>query len=147
MKKKLVIATLIPMLILPFSSELSYSQPVAKQVVVQHNIHNPPVVKQVRQEFKSNPYKIFKATAYTKSAEEETLDGITASGVPVSRGITSIDPKVIPLGTKLYIEGYGYAIAADTGGAIKGNRIDLYMETKEEAFKFGRKKVKVWIVE
>jgi len=51
--------------------------------------------------------------------------GITATGVPVDRGIVAVDPSVIPLGTEVYIPGYGYAIAADTGGAIRGNMIDL----------------------
>jgi 3D (Asp-Asp-Asp) domain-containing protein len=51
--------------------------------------------------------------------------GITATGVPVTRGIVAVDPSVIPLGTEMYIPGYGYAIAADTGGAIRGNMIDL----------------------
>lgn len=145
MKKKLVIFALLPMLILPFSSELSYSQPISKNVVVQQNIHNPSGDKQVQPQEKLD-YMIFEATAYTRSAEEETLDGITASGTIVNRGTTSVDPEVIPLGTKLYIEGYGYATALDTGGAIKGKHIDLYMDTKEEAFKWGRKDVKVTII-
>jgi 3D (Asp-Asp-Asp) domain-containing protein len=51
--------------------------------------------------------------------------GITATGVPVDRGIVAVDPSVIPLGTRLYIPGYGYAVAADTGGGIRGNMIDL----------------------
>ena len=51
--------------------------------------------------------------------------GITASGVPVTRGIVAVDPTVIPLGTRLYIPGYGFAVAGDTGGGIKGNMIDL----------------------
>ncbi|MEX2157792.1 MAG: ubiquitin-like domain-containing protein [Dehalococcoidia bacterium] len=51
--------------------------------------------------------------------------GITATGVPVDRGIVAVDPSVIPLGTRLYIPGYGYAVAADTGGGIRGNVIDL----------------------
>lgn len=101
----------------------------------------------IKKEEENNKYIIMKASAYTKSVEEGTSRGITRSGVSVSRGIVSVDPKIIPLGTKLYIEGYGYAVAADTGGAIKGNRIDLYMETKKEAFEFGRRDVKVFIID
>lgn len=92
-------------------------------------------------------YILMKASAYTKSIEEGTHKGITKSGIPVSRGIVSVDPKTIPLGTRLYIEGYGHALAADTGGAIKDNRIDLYMDNKDEAFEFGRKDVRVWILQ
>jgi 3D (Asp-Asp-Asp) domain-containing protein len=51
--------------------------------------------------------------------------GITATGVPVTRGVVAVDPSVIPLGTRLYIPGYGYGVAADTGGAVRGNVIDL----------------------
>jgi 3D (Asp-Asp-Asp) domain-containing protein len=92
-------------------------------------------------------YIIMIATAYTKSIEEGTHKGITRSGTQVSRGTVAVDPRVIPLGTKLYVENYGHAVALDTGGAIKENRIDLYMETKDEAFEFGRKEVRVWIIE
>ena len=78
--------------------------------------------------------------------------GITASGMKAARGIVAVDPRVIPLGTKLYIESldgsadYGYAIAGDTGGAIKGNRVDLFMDTKAEALQWGRRSVKVYIL-
>jgi len=114
------------------------------------NINNQNVNENIYvnqpEEIKSEPI-ILKATAYTKSAEEQTKKGITKSGTKVSRGTVSVDPKTIPLGTKLYIEGYGYAVALDTGGDIKQDRIDLYMETKKEAFEFGRQDVRVWIIE
>jgi len=67
-------------------------------------------------------------------------------GLPLARGIVAVDPKVIPMGTKLYVEGYGNAIAADQGGAIKGNRIDLYFDTHQQALKYGMKTVKVTIL-
>jgi 3D (Asp-Asp-Asp) domain-containing protein len=89
---------------------------------------------------------MMKATAYTKSKSEGTYKGITKSGVRVSRGMVAVDPNRIPLGTKLYVEGYGHAIACDIGGDIKHDRIDLYMDTKKEAFEFGRQNVRVWIL-
>ena len=61
-------------------------------------------------------------------------------------GVVAVDPNVIPLRTKLYVEGYGFAIAADVGGAIKGNRIDLFFNTIDECMNYGRKKVKVYIL-
>ncbi len=68
--------------------------------------------------------------------------GRTACGLKAGYGVAAVDPKVIPLGTKLYIEGYGYAIAGDRGRAIKGNRIDLGFKTVKEALTFGRR----WVV-
>ena len=58
----------------------------------------------------------------------------------------AVDPSVIPLGSKVWVEGYGNAIAGDTGGAIKGNKIDLFMANKSDALSFGRKQVKVRIL-
>jgi 3D (Asp-Asp-Asp) domain-containing protein len=72
--------------------------------------------------------------------------GITKSGVMAKPGIVAVDPKVIPLGTKLWIEGYGEAVAEDTGGGIKGNRIDIYMDRHEDAVEFGRKMVRVKVL-
>ncbi|MDO5716831.1 MAG: 3D domain-containing protein [Tissierellia bacterium] len=79
--------------------------------------------------------------------------GITASGTLARRGTVAVDPRVIPLGTKFYIKSldpeipdYGYAIAEDTGGAIKGHKIDLFMNTVAECFQFGRRKVMVYIL-
>ncbi len=73
--------------------------------------------------------------------------GFTALGLPAKEGVIAVDPDVIPLGTRVYIDGYGYALAADTGGAIKGNRIDLCFSTHEEALKWGLRNLKVYIVE
>lgn len=92
------------------------------------------------------------ATAYTSAADEcGKSDGITASGMMFEVGVVAVDRSQIPLGTKLYIESldgkyvYGYCIAADTGGAIKGNKVDLAMNTKSECFQFGRRNVRVYI--
>ncbi len=71
---------------------------------------------------------------------------ITATGRKAAYGIAAVDPRVIPLGTRLYIPGYGYAIAADTGGAIKGYRIDLCFNTRDEAIRWGRRTVTVYIL-
>lgn len=72
----------------------------------------------------------------------------TASGMTARKGIVAVDRSVIPLGTRLYIEGYGEAIAGDVGGAIKGNKIDLCFEdTNKNLMKFGRQKVMVYILE
>ncbi|MEA4924477.1 MAG: 3D domain-containing protein [Syntrophomonadaceae bacterium] len=67
-------------------------------------------------------------------------------GLPLAKGIVAVDPKVIPMGTKLYVEGYGEAIAADQGNAIKGNRIDLYFDSHQAALNYGMKTVKVTIL-
>ena len=72
--------------------------------------------------------------------------GITATGIPATYGVAAVDPSVIPLGSRLYIPGYGEAIAADTGGAIYGYRIDLCMESYSEAMNFGRRNVTVYVL-
>ena len=89
------------------------------------------------------------ATAYYPGPEStgKWADGFTATGVKAGFGIAAVDPKVIPLGTRLYIPGYGHALAADVGGAIKGKRIDLCFETYKEAIQYGRRQVKVYILD
>lgn len=85
------------------------------------------------------------ATAYIPS--DGGGSGITATGMVAQHGVIAVDPQVIPLGTRVFIPGYGVAIAADTGGAIRGNRIDLCMETYREAINFGRGDVEVYILD
>lgn len=99
-----------------------------------------------------------RATAYTASYKDTGKGpgdpgfGITASGMAVRKGIIAVDPKVIPLGTKVYVEvagdtpDYGYAVAADTGGAIKGDLIDLYYDEQGYVDRWGVKRVKVYIL-
>jgi len=84
------------------------------------------------------------ATAYLPT--DGSGHGITATGIPARRGIVAVDPDVIPLGSRVYIPGYGMALAADTGGAINGNSIDLCMESSSEAWRFGRRMVKVYVL-
>ncbi len=72
---------------------------------------------------------------------------ITATGLPARHGIVAVDPDVIPLGTRLYIPGYGIALAADTGGMIVGDMIDLCMEDYDDAIQFGRRDIDVYILE
>jgi 3D (Asp-Asp-Asp) domain-containing protein len=78
-------------------------------------------------------------------------DGITACGTETRRdpkgySTIAVDPRIIPLGSRVYIEGYGYAIADDIGGAIKGNIIDLYFNSNSEATNWGRRSVKVYLL-
>lgn len=89
---------------------------------------------------------VFAATAYDDSPESQgKWVGKTATGMKPQRGVVAVDPKVIPLGTKLYVEGYGNAISGDTGGAIKGNKIDVFLPDRDSCMKWGRRKVKVYL--
>lgn len=80
------------------------------------------------------------ATAYTHTGNR------TATGTYPARGTIAVDPNVIPLGTKVFVEGYGNAVAADTGGVIKGNIIDVFLDSKGACRQWGRKTVKVHIL-
>lgn len=85
------------------------------------------------------------ATAY--SAEEPGLSNRTASGTYVRYGVIAVDPSVIPLGTRVYIPGYGEAIAEDVGGGIIGNKIDVAFDTYQEAISFGRQFIEIYILD
>ncbi len=85
-------------------------------------------------------------SAYTASADEcGKSDGITASGKLVKENHTIACPKEYKFGTKIKIEGFGTYVCEDRGGAIKGNKFDIYMKTKTQAFAFGRRYLKVTI--
>ena len=89
------------------------------------------------------------ATAYTAGCNG--CSGITRTGINLHANpnlkVIAVDPSVIPLGSKVWVEGYGHAVAGDTGGAIKGNKIDLHVPTKQAAYNFGRRQVKVKIID
>lgn len=98
-----------------------------------------------------------RATAYTSSYEDtgkkpgDAGFGITYTGMRARRGVIAVDPRVIPLGTRVFVEipgrnDYGFAVAGDTGGAIKGDLIDLYFEDKGTVDNWGCKRVKVYFL-
>ncbi len=125
---------------------------------MEHMSYQPEIVEPLIVETSAGAIKLgepmkFTATAYCACARccgKST--GITASGMKAVYGVVAVDTRVIPLGTKLYIENadgsftYGEAIAADTGGAIKGNKVDLFFPSHSEALAFGRKTVNVYII-
>ena len=85
------------------------------------------------------------ATAY--SSAEPGLSAYTALGTLCQRGVIATDPSVIPLGTRVYIPGYGYAVAEDTGGAIVGHKIDVAFDTLAECYEFGRQFIDIYILD
>ena len=103
--------------------------------------------------FTFSRFMIMEATAYTLSFEctgrhpGDPNFGRTASGMMARVGVVAVDTNVIPFHTRLYIEGYGFAVAGDRGGAIRGERIDLFFDTREEAIQFGRRNIRVWVLE
>jgi len=94
-----------------------------------------------RQELQSEPEKILilEATAYTHTGNT------TYTGVYPQVGTIAVDPRFIPLGSKMWVEGYGFGVAQDTGGLIKGGIIDVFMETEAECLRWGRRRVKVYL--
>jgi 3D (Asp-Asp-Asp) domain-containing protein len=91
------------------------------------------------QPIQTAPYKLkVDAVAYY-------LPGRTALGVPVRRGVVAVDPRLIPLGTRLFVPGYGPGLAADVGTAIKGRIIDLWFPSTAQARKWGRRTVTITV--
>ena len=145
------------------------------KLIKEEVIHVETIVKPIDQVFEEGTKDVFTnnrgdftarkaikmvATAYeagprsTGKSPGDKGYGITASGARAKRGTVAVDPRVIPLGTKLYVKSltpgvpdYGFAIAQDTGGAIKGNKIDLFMDTVWECLQFGRRPVMVYILQ
>lgn len=98
----------------------------------------------------SNVVKEFTVSASAYTASCAGCSGITKTGLNLKKNpglkVIAVDPRVIKLGTKVYVDGYGYAVAGDIGGAIKGNKIDVFIPTKSAALKWGRKNVKIKIL-
>ena len=94
----------------------------------------------------SNKELICSTTAYTSGIQGKTASGRTVERNPNGISTVSVDPSVFPFGTIFYVEGYGYAIASDTGSAINGNELDLYFDSSNECYDWGRKSVKVTVL-
>jgi len=117
-----------------------------KEEIVKEIIKREPlviVITEVNKVEKEVEWYYFVATGYSADDPVQGTNNITATGVEVYEGIVAVDPKVIPLRTNIEIKGMGTFIAEDTGGKIKGDRIDIFFDLKEEAKKFGRRGV--WI--
>lgn len=132
--------------------------------IVEEKITKKPVEEVIEKGTKKNTIKTEKgifvinkkinmrSTAYTAGPEStgkrpgDKGYGITASGMKAQRGVVAVDTKVIPFGTKLYIEGYGYAVAGDTGSAIKGNKIDVFLDRERDAINYGVRNVNVYVL-
>lgn len=110
----------------------------------------PTQTKSAPKETKSSQQKTLTVTATAYTADCTGCSGITATGIDLrndrDKKVIAVDPNVIPLGTRVYVEGYGEAIAGDTGGAIKGNKIDIHVPTKDKAYQWGVRKVNVTIL-
>ena len=98
--------------------------------------------------------EIFEATAYDSSvADNGPWAGVTSTGMQMGYGVIAVDPTVIPYGTRMYIESvdgkykYGYAIAGDCGGAIKGKKVDLFYWSRTDCLNFGRRDVKIYFLD
>jgi resuscitation-promoting factor RpfB len=89
--------------------------------------------------------RIVVATGY--SAQQSGLSSRTATGTRAVRGAIAVDPSVIPLGTRMYVPGYGYGVASDTGSAVRGSHIDLCFDTVAEAIAWGRRTVTIVVLD
>jgi len=117
------------------------SKPVPKKKVVIPNTQPAVEESPVLDQGNISKTLIVVSTAYTFTGNN------TATGVEPREGIIAVDPNVIAMGSKVYVEGYGYAIAADTGGDIRGNRIDVFFSTLRQCINWGRKPVHIYVLD
>jgi len=127
-------------------------QPIDQQVQSSYELKRPKkrvVIRNskpvVGESFELTKLKIsqtlqVEATAYTYTGDK------TATGIAAREGLIAVDPKVIAMGSKVYVEGYGYALAADTGGDIRGNRIDVFFATFRQCINWGRRQVHIYVL-
>jgi 3D (Asp-Asp-Asp) domain-containing protein len=125
---------------------------IAQELEAQERVKNEKVLAKWENKRKNAklPKEKFtiNASAYTAATDEcGKNDGITASGLKVKENRTLACPQAFPFGTKVQIEGVGTLVCEDRGGAIKGNHFDIYVETKKEAFAFGRQNLLAEVVE
>ena len=105
------------------------------------------IVKEFVEVEKEVEWYYFVASGYSSNDSAQGTNNITATGKEIEKGMVAVDPKVITLGTRIEIKDMGVFVAEDTGGKIKGNRIDIYFNSKGEAKKFGIKGIWVKIID
>jgi 3D (Asp-Asp-Asp) domain-containing protein len=115
--------------------------PVNEKIIVKKE---PVIISKTETEIVEWYY--FTATGYSANDSTQGTDNKTATGKEVYEGIIAVDPKIIPLGTAVEIKNLGKFIAEDTGGKIKGNRVDIYFNSKEEAKEFGKQNIWLRII-
>lgn len=130
----------------PVSSEpVQKQEPVQKEQTTKKAAPKKETAKAESSSASQSVQKEMTVTATAYTANDGGISGITATGVNLNKNpnakVIAVDPSVIPLGSKVYVEGYGEAIAADTGGAIKGNKIDVHVPSKSQAQNWGVKSV------
>ncbi|WP_342504886.1 3D domain-containing protein [Sporosarcina sp. FSL K6-2383] len=139
-------------LIHPGDELIVSGEEVADEVVVPvlRNVQTAVVPPQTQSVYDNNDGKELLVTATAYTAYCEGCSGTTAYGIDLranpNHKVIAVDPRVIPLGTKVWVEGYGEAIAGDTGGAIKGNKIDVFIPSYNQAMEWGVKKVKMKVL-
>jgi len=134
----LIVSVVALALITPRLNLFSYLIGKNTEVIVQKE---PYLVTEYKEIEKKVEWFYFVATGYSKNDTSQGTTGITATGKVAVEGIIAVDPKIIPLGTSVEIKDIGVFIADDRGGKIKGNRIDIFFDSKEEAKDFGKKGV------
>jgi 3D (Asp-Asp-Asp) domain-containing protein len=129
-------------------------EPITEIIHVGKEIPEGHAVSACGQLFAYSRMVLVESTAYTLSTActgrlpSHPLWGVTASGMMAQVGVVAVDTNVIPFHTRMYIEGYGFAVAGDRGSAIRGNKIDVFFDTMAEARQWGRQHgVRVWILE
>jgi len=132
------------------SKQQTESQPVNPETRVSESAsvasHSSPVIEKAATAASNDDFEVAPQT-YTATAY--SLRGRTASGKPVSRGLIAADPRVLPIGTRVRVEAgtfSGEYEVADTGGSVKGRRIDIWTPTAREAMRFGRRAVKLTVL-
>lgn len=136
----LITLAVILALTTPSLNLFSYLTGKNTKVIVQKE---PYLVTEYKEIEKKVEWFYFIATGYSKNDTSQGTTGVTATGKTADEGMIAVDPAIIPLGTTVEIKDVGFFIADDRGGKIKGNRIDIFFDSKEEAKDFGKKGV--WI--
>ncbi|MGI6467652.1 MAG: DUF348 domain-containing protein [Syntrophomonadaceae bacterium] len=126
-------------------------QEVKREVIASQTIQAPVnkivAVGNITTVSRGNLRLDFKQAMYARASAYTYTGRNTATGTKPAVGTIAVDPAVIPLGSRLYVEGYGYGTACDTGGAVRGNRIDLFMEDHAQCMKWGVRTVKLYILQ